>query len=71
MDVPLNLDFVQKIADPPWSDLEHVAGRPSAVLLHDGRNNAAIHDVGKNYGRASAIVGLRPISRNGPTGFYT
>ena len=70
MDVPLNLDFVQKMADSPWSDLDHVAGRPSAVLLHDGRNNAVIHDVGKNYGRASAIVGLRPISRDGPTGFY-
>ena len=63
MDVPLNLDFVQKLSDPPWLDLQHVAGQPSAVLLHDGRNNAVVHDSSKNHGRTSAIAGLRPISR--------
>ena len=64
MDVPLNLDFVQKLSDPPWSSLEHVAGNPSAMLVHDGGNSAAIHDVSKSHGRrAVAIAGLRPISR--------
>ena len=64
MDIPLNLDFVQKLSDSPWSDLEHVSGRPSSVLLHDGRNNAVIHDSSKNHGRTSAIAGLRPINRD-------
>ena len=64
MDVPLNLDFVQKLSDPPWSSLEHVAGNPSAMLVHDGGNSAAIHDVSKSHGRrAGAIAGLRPIYR--------
>ena len=61
MDVPLNVDFVQKLSDPPWSALTHVAGAKSVVLLHDGRNNAVVHDVGKSHARL--LAGLRPIQR--------
>ena len=50
MDIPLNFLQVKQLRDPPWSNVDLLSDGRS-VIFHDGRNNAAIHDLGKNRGR--------------------